>query len=209
MDQNDVVDPLLSRRALLCAGGLFVPAFWPVDASAVDSVGRMTEVRGTVSAQGSGGFRTLDAASQIFLQDLVQTSAAARAALVMGSRTIVRLGENVRFRIDQYTIDRGGILELGAGAAFIDTRGSQPMGLVVRSPSALIAVRGTAFFAGTEPNGVFGVFVRSGTVDVTAASQVVRLKPGQGTTIASPGLPPEPAKTWGAERINRAMALTR
>ncbi len=209
MNQSFADNPTVSRRALLCFGGLVVPSFWSADALAIDAVGRMTEVRGSVSAQGFDGFRTLDKTSQIFLQDLVRTSAAARATLQMGSRTTVRLGENVRFRIDQYTIDRGGTLELGAGAAFIDTNGSQPMGLVIRSPSALIAVRGTAFFVGTEHDGRFGVFVRSGAVEVTAASQSIRLNRGQGTSISSPGLPPERAAVWTTERINRALALTR
>ena len=49
--------------------------------------------------------------------------------------------------------------------------------LKVRSPFALIAVRGTMFFAGPS-NGVFGVFVGRGLVDVTGGDRTVVVRPG-------------------------------
>jgi len=207
---NDVTERCftLQRRKFLALGILFIPGFSEL-ASANTAVGSVTNASGTGSVQGLPGTRPLDIATQLFLQDLVQTGTAARASLQLGSRTRVRLGENTRFRIDQYLIDRGGDLSLGSGAAFIDTRGPQPAGLTVRSPSALIAVRGTAFFAGQEANGAFAVFVREGALDVSAAGTSVRLSRGEGTAIRQPGEPPEAPRRWSQARINRALALTR
>jgi ferric-dicitrate binding protein FerR (iron transport regulator) len=198
-----------ARREALAMGLALVPLAFPCLSYANAAIGSVTEASGAGSVEGPPGTRRLDRATQLFLQDLVQTGSAGHAGLQLGSRTRVRLGENVRFRIDQYIVDRGGELMLGSGAAFIDTRGGQSAGLTVRSPSALIAVRGTAFFAGTERDGGFGVFVRTGVVDVTAGGRQVRLKTGEGTTIPSPGAPPGEVRRWSQERIDRAMALTR
>jgi ferric-dicitrate binding protein FerR (iron transport regulator) len=86
-----------------------------------------------------------------------------------------------------------------------DGAGGQSRRISVRSPFALIAVRGTRFFAGPSP-GVFGVFVARGRVRVTAAGKAVELTEGMGTNIAHPGAPPTDPAAWGAERIQQALA---
>jgi ferric-dicitrate binding protein FerR (iron transport regulator) len=83
--------------------------------------------------------------------------------------------------------------------------GSVPAPMQIRSPFALIAVRGTRFFAGPS-NGRFGVFVERGTVAVTAARQRVILRDGEGTDFSAPGTRPTPVKPWGLERIRAALA---
>ena len=77
--------------------------------------------------------------------------------------------------------------------------------LRIRSPFALIAVRGTRFFAGPS-NGRFGVFVARGSVAVTSAGQQVILRAGEGTDFVSPGTPPTPVKRWAPQRIDAALA---
>ena len=72
-------------------------------------------------------------------------------------------------------------------------------GVQICSPFALIAVRGTQFFAGPS-NGRFGVFVARGSVAVTSAGQQVILRKG------SPGTPPTPVKRWAPQRIRAALA---
>jgi ferric-dicitrate binding protein FerR (iron transport regulator) len=75
----------------------------------------------------------------------------------------------------------------------------------IRSPFALIAVRGTRFFAGPS-NGPFGVFAARGSVAVSSAGQQVILREGEGTDFVSPGTPPTPVKRWAPERIRAALA---
>jgi hypothetical protein len=126
--------------------------------------------------------------------------------MLLGKATKVKLGAQARFRIDKFVINAGGTLDLEPGPMMID-RGdaARKETLQVRSPFGLIAVRGTEFFAGPS-NGVFGVFVRHGAVAVTGAGKTVRLGVGQGTDVAKPGMAPTPPKTWGAARIQAAMA---
>ena len=78
-------------------------------------------------------------------------------------------------------------------------------GVQIRSPFALIAVRGTQFFAGPS-NERFGVFVARGSVAVTSAGQQVILREGEGTDFVSPGTPPTPVKRWAPQRIRAALA---
>ena len=69
----------------------------------------------------------------------------------------------------------------------------------------LIAIRGTRVFAGPS-NGVFGVFVARGSVDVTAAGKTVTLGRGFGTNIAKPGDEPTAPAAWKPPRIKAAFA---
>jgi ferric-dicitrate binding protein FerR (iron transport regulator) len=127
---------------------------------------------------------------------------------VLERKTSLRLGANTRVRIDQFLINTGGELVLDSGALLIDISSKLSKGLEVQSPFALIAVRGTRFFAGPI-EGIFGVFVSRGEVDVIAADRTVRLKTGEGTDIARPGDAPGPVKKWGRPKIDKAMALVR
>ena len=91
------------------------------------------------------------------------------------------------------------------GAMLFDGEAQNGRGISVRSPFALIAVRGTRFFAGPSA-GVFGVFVARGRVSVTAAGRQVELKQGQGTNIANSGAPATDPANWGEGRIRQALA---
>ena len=69
-----------------------------------------------------------------------------------------------------------GGFELQAGPLLLEHDENGPsIGSTVQSPYALIAVRGTRFFAGPS-NDVFGVFVATGRVSVQAAGQSVLLE---------------------------------
>jgi ferric-dicitrate binding protein FerR (iron transport regulator) len=77
---------------------------------------------------------------------------------------------------------------------------------MVRSPFALIAVRGTHFFAGPSW-GAFGVFVARGRVRVAASGRQVELKDDEGTDIMHPGAAPTPPAEWSSDRIRDAIDL--
>ncbi|HWL70748.1 MAG TPA: hypothetical protein VNS22_20545, partial [Geminicoccus sp.] len=110
-------------------------------------------------------------------------------------------------RLDRFALaSEAGNYELQAGPLLLEHDENGPgIGSTVQSPYALIAVRGTRFFAGPS-NNVFGVFVATGRVSVQAAGQSVLLDPGEGTNIPRPGAPPSPAAPWGAARIQAALA---
>jgi ferric-dicitrate binding protein FerR (iron transport regulator) len=180
----------------------FILALRP--AGAAERVGSVEDVAGEAFAELEQVRRTLDRAAPVYLSEEVMTGAASRLGMRLGRNTSVRLGEQARLKIDRFLVDAGGEMTLRSGPMLFD---GQPRraGLQIRSPFALIAVRGTRFFAGPS-NDRFGVFVARGSVTVTSAGQQVMLREGEGTDIASPGTPPTPVKRWAPERIRAALA---
>jgi ferric-dicitrate binding protein FerR (iron transport regulator) len=176
--------------------------------AADEAVGAVSEVTGEAVAQLNDRRRKLEHRSPLYLGDTINTGAQSRLRAVLERKTSLRLGANTKVRIDQFLINTGGELVLDRGALLIDISSKLSKGLEVQSPFALIAVRGTRFFAGPI-EGIFGVFVSRGEVDVTAADRTVRLKTGEGTDIARPGDAPGPVKKWGKPKIDKAMALVR
>ena len=197
-----------NRRWLLRRGALalsFIVALGP--ARAVERVGSVEDVTGEAFAELESGRRTLDRAAPVFLSEEVVTGVASRLGMRLGRDTTVRLGEQARLKIDRFLVDAGGEMTLRSGPLLFD---GQPRraGVQIRSPFALIAVRGTRFFAGPS-NDRFGVFVVRGSVAVISAGQQVILRGGEGTDIASPGAPPTPVKRWAPERVRAALASVR
>ena len=220
-------DRLCSRRRLLWRGTLALPFILALKpARAVERVGSVEEVTGEAFAELESVRRTLDRAAPVFLSEEVVTGVASRLGMRLGRNTTVRLGERARLKIDRFIVDAGGEMTLSSGPMLFE---GEPFraGLQIRSPFALIAVRGTRFFAGPS-NDRFGVFVARGSVRVTSAGQQVILRQGEGTDIASPGAPatlaspdtpsmrgedivspgtpPTPVKRWAPERIRAALA---
>jgi ferric-dicitrate binding protein FerR (iron transport regulator) len=196
---------ICNRRWLLRRGALTLPLILALGpARAVEQVGSVEDVAGEAFGELEAVRRTLDRAAPVFLSEEVATGVASRLGMRLGRNTTVRLGEQARLKIDRFLVDAGGVMTLQSGPLLFD---GQPRhaGLQVRSPFALIAVRGTRFFAGPS-NDRFGVFVARGSVSVSSAGQQVILREGEGTDIASPGTPPTPVKRWAPERVRAALA---
>lgn len=196
-----------NRRWLLRHGALALPVILAgIPARAVERVGAVEDVRGEAFAELDSVRRTLDRAAPVFLGDEVATGVTSRLGMRLGRDTTIRLGEQARLKIERFLVDAGGEMTLLSGALLFDRPPrSAPARVQIRSPFALIAVRGTRFFAGPS-NGRFGVFVVRGLVTVTAVGQQAILREGEGTDFVSPGTPPTPVKRWAPERIRAALA---
>lgn len=196
---------MLTRRLVILSG--LTPALWWVfPALARTAVGRVTEGRGAAFAESQGSARPLVPQAQVLLDDLVRTGQDGRVAMMLGTKTTLRLGGDTRLKIDRFLVDQGGVITLGTGIIRVDTQGALSRGLSVRSPYALVAVRGTGFIAGAEPGRGFSVLVNRGRVDVSAGGSRVSLKAGEGTTIAARGERPSSPVTWSSERAGRFRA---
>jgi ferric-dicitrate binding protein FerR (iron transport regulator) len=192
----------MNRRVLL--GAAATASLVPVPGlGAAAGAGSVETVTGEGFAEGTSARRNLAVNAPVYVGDVVGTGVQSRLALRLGASTQVRLGAEARLRLDRYIVDAGGVLELQRGTMLFD--GERPRGVAVRSPFALIAVRGTRFFAGPS-NNVFGVFVARGRVNVTAAGRQVVLTEGMGTNIAYPGARPTDPAAWGAARVQAALA---
>src|ERR1700740_3001378 len=198
-------DRSCNRHWLLRYGMLALPAILALrPARPAERVGVVEARAGEAFAELDLVRRTLDRAAPVFLSEEVVTGVASRLGMRLGRDTTVRLGEQARVENDRFLVEAGGEMTLRSGPLLFDGR-PRRAGVQIRSPFALIAVRGTRFFAGPS-NDRFGVFVARGSVAVTSAGKQGILRQGEGEEIASPGAPPTPVKRWAPERIRAAIA---
>ena len=151
--------------------------------------------------------RSLSATAPIFVGDLVCTGQELRVAMKLGMRTQIRLGADARLKIDRFLVDAGGELVLERGALRAEQQPADNIRLNVKSPFALLAVRGTLFFAGPI-DGFFGVFVERGVVAVTGGTRTITLPADRGTIIRWAGAQPRDPARWTPGRLRRAIAST-
>lgn len=196
-----------NRRWFLCHGILALPltvAFLP--AFGAEPVGSVEDINGEAFAEANAVRRLLERLAPVFVGDQVGTGVASRLAMRLGRDTTIRLGEKARLRIDRFLLDAGGEMTLRSGPLLFDRPPARaPEPVQIRSPFALIAVRGTRFFAGPS-NGRFAVFAELGSVAVTSAGRRVILQDGEGTDFSAPGTRPTPARRWQPERVRAALA---
>ncbi len=193
---------ILTRRETLALGAGGLAALTESrDAFAAERAGSVAELVGNATASIEGKTRSLAIEGAVLLGDLLSTEEDARLALLLGTRTKLRLGGGTELRIDRYIADAGGEIEFAQGTIGFDRKGRPADGnLRFKTPYGLIAVRGTVFYAGPS-RGTFGVVVQRGSVAVSAAGKTVLLGPGQGTDIAEPGSQPTQPSFWKTERI--------
>jgi ferric-dicitrate binding protein FerR (iron transport regulator) len=194
---------MFDRRSLI-TGLAALGALAPYPALANEDVGKVAEATGQVTGRLKGARRDLASGAPLYAGERLITGAASRLEAALGPTTKLYMGANTRVQIDRYMIARGGEIRLLEGALALDREEpGQTQDTIITSPYALLAVRGTKLFAGPS-NGVFGVFVFSGRVDVSNRAGSVSLTGGQGTNIATPGAAPTPAGEWKQPRIEAA-----
>ena len=184
---------------------------FPGEAQALDPVGSLTRVQGKVSAMSGGDERAMSPGDPVHLGETLITGEQARAELTMRDATVITLSEQTVFTIERFDQARHSArFEMVRGAFRAATgsiaKPSKP-DFTVKTPLAVIGIRGTDFWGGfltPEELSVFmisgrGVFVKnaSGRQDIT--------KPGQGITVLSPDQPPSPAVMWGQPKVDRAF----
>ena len=195
---------VIDRRGLLIGAGATLVGGSP-DAQE-PAAGKIVSIRGNAFAEGhSNARRALQPTAEVFVGDLVETETNSNLTMHLGEATLVKLGALAKLLIDKFVVNVGGTLNLEQGPLLIDRNDSAKReSLKVHSPFALIAVRGTLFFAGPS-NGVFGVFVGRGFVEVTGGDRTVVIRPGLGSNIANPGDAPSEPRRWSPGRIMAAL----
>lgn len=192
--------------AFLALTGLSAMAQQPV-------VGTVESLQGKALVESGGVRLALGTGAVIRLGDVIETAGDAKLAVKLNDGTALNLGPNARFAVDQFAFDpaarKGEFVgrALQGGFFFVGGRTESMPGTKVelRSPHALLGVRGTAFFAGPI-DGEYGVFVREGRVVVTAGGESLPLAATEGTMIKAPGDKPQPKRVWGQPKIDRALA---
>ncbi len=178
-------------------------------------IGEVTQLTGTIEVQRQKETITPTQGMKICRGDLFKTAAGSIAELKLRDGTKLTVGKDSQLVIREYRIYRSkpniAFFDLLQGA-FRSITGSitkRPHRFEVTTRVATIGVRGTDFWGGygLTPDGALDVVMLEGhSVYVKNDKGQVELdKPGLGTTITVDGAPTE-AKTWGEEKLTRAVA---
>jgi hypothetical protein len=176
-----------------------------------DSVGSVSQLKGTASGEKGGTIEPLDLGTSVFMDEVLATGTASRLAIAFVDETQLTLGEKAKVRVDRFVYGGGHtqMIKVAAVGAlrFISAR-TKPAGtqVVVATPVAEIGIRGTDFWTGPI-DGQFGVLLLEGAVIVSNPAGTVELdQPGEGTNIAGPGAAPGPVTQWPQQKVDRALA---
>jgi len=187
-------------RIALCLTAIIMPHA----VAAAEAIGEVAGSRGNAFLSRDAGNEVAAKGAPVLLDDTALTGDESRLDLRLGQATRLRLGANAKLKIDRFIAGHDAEITLDKGPLVIErSKGAEPK-FEVKTPYALLAARGTEFFAGPS-KGVFGVFVKSGIVDVKTGQGAVRLKAGEGTDFVAPGDPPSPVKKWAPARVDAAM----
>lgn len=215
-----ILDALFwSRRAVLMAALLplfgAAAALAPMSAApalaAEDPIGSVAAVRGEAFArpEEAGERRTLSQGDPIHLGEVLTTGSGARLHVTLSDGGTLKLGANAAFIVDQMAL--GEPLSGGTQAAMrlfggpFQLSGNHTGGQV-RTPLAVIGIRGTDFWGGYI-EGEFGVLLNQGEIDViTALGRVTLDEPGEGTMLPGRGQPPSMTKIWMDDQVAFARA---
>jgi len=198
------------RAATLFLASSFL---FTAQAAEMDAAGSIVRAKNEVTASPSANdpARPLAVGNPVFQNEIVKTGAQARAELRLADATSLSMGENATVRLDEFVYDKDGsaTINLVTGALrFISGAKGHPGKLTIKTPVATIGVRGTDFWAGPI-DGVYGVLLLNGKVDVTNSGGSVTLDaPRTGTLISVADIAPGPAVPWPDDRRVRALSKT-
>jgi len=138
--------------------------------TAAESVGTVTKIEN----QAQIGTRNAAVGSPVFMNDRLRTGANARLEVTFRDNSVLTLGEKANVVVDRYVFnpDKGSadvILNATQGALRFAGGKIEQMhqkNIVVNTPNAALAVRGTHFWAGPV-HGKYGVLLLKGKVRVS------------------------------------------
>jgi ferric-dicitrate binding protein FerR (iron transport regulator) len=175
-------------------------------ALAAEAVGLVERVKGVASATLGALSRPLMDGSDVFEGDKIVTGPSTRLRLKLNDGTTLTLGDNSTILIELAGTggDQGSILELIEGVFLAATGAVASLSsdsLTVKTPSAILGVRGTTIWGEQKP-GQLGICLLAGTrVTVTTAMGTVILDQEQFGSDIVQGQPPSAPKRWSAERL--------
>jgi hypothetical protein len=187
-------------------------------ASAVEEnlsqVGIVNKVENEASIAVAAAAKPAMVGMAVHMKDELRTGTNGRMLVSFLDGTELTLGENASVVVDRFVYDP----DQGIGkTALQTTKGAfrfvtgrikelKEKSIVVSTPFADIAVRGTEFWGGLI-DAKYGVLLLEGEVTVSnQAGRVTLSKTGEGTNIPSPLDPPSEPAIWSESKVARAIA---
>ncbi|SME87803.1 FecR family protein [Tistlia consotensis] len=202
--------PLLAAGLALLAALLIAPRATLADDPAPPTVATVAALEGQAFLLRQGRQIPMKHGMAVADGDEVLTFPDGRVRLRFTDGALVTFGPDSRCEVRFHRRDAehpGQFLQLVEGILRLLTDQSGPDRLEVRTRSAIAVPRGTDWIVERKP-GSTAVFVASGEVAVSGAGETVTLDAGEGTDVPD-GQPPSPAKRWGKDRVDDALARTR
>ncbi|RVP18092.1 TonB-dependent receptor [Sinorhizobium meliloti] len=172
--------------ALLAAVTLFAP-LWAL----AEPVPRPSPAAGSVIARKSGeevrfvdvsNWRVVDLSQDLLPGDVLRTNATGALAVLFRDHTQIRLGRNTALRVKQIG---AGDTNLGLESGTIWARAERGgEGLVIDTPAAAAAIRGTDWTLTVGTDGKTSLVVLEGVVELSNAYGSVTVKQGEGAVAA-------------------------
>lgn len=200
-------------RVLTVLALLFcVAPAWAEDAKPIGTV-MAVEGPATIKRATAEKAEELAVAMPVYMNDTIETGAAARLIVLFVDETKLVLGENVLTSVDEYVYDpaatSGNRMRVSvARGAFQFVSGlvaKQPRPDVeIDIPYGTIGLRGTAVWGGDLDQ--YGVLVLDGKVSVQTKRGSTMLNKGEGVDLANVNAAPAGRKVWGQPKVDRAVA---
>lgn len=182
--------------------------------SASDAVAVVSRIAGQVDRHRDGSGTGLKVGDPVHSTDRIVTGADGRIRLQFKDGSTLVIGPGSDLAIASYDLhaaqNPGALLRLAQGILrlVVVTLPAQA-GMTVEAPTAIAAVRGTAFIVEADPANT-GVFVIDGSVMVESRETGlggVRLHRDQGSDVAA-GSAPTPPANWGRDRVVKVLQQT-
>jgi hypothetical protein len=127
-------------------------------AFAADAIGQVKTETGTVRIERSGGGTLASVGDHVYQSDMIVTGSKSTVGITFADNSMMSLGPNSRLSLDQFRFDtttqdgafvaslRTGTLAVKSGQIVHQT----PEAMHIRTPAALLGVRGTEFVVRAE-----------------------------------------------------------
>jgi hypothetical protein len=194
-------------RATAAAATLLLLVAGVATVHAQQPAGSVAAVEGSADSRRSGGpdWTPLAAGADVYVGDELRTGVASKLKVLFRDESILTLAAETRLTIDEQLLDPSGgtslfTLFVGTVRALISDRYEvEGAKFEVRTPTAVVGVRGTGFIvsydAASEETVVVGLYdttVVSSTID-PEQSKAVELGPREATVVRRDQLPTQPA----------------
>ncbi len=179
-------------------------------------IGVVTQLQGTVLVSTTSTDRELSTGDQIFEGDRLHSKPDTRITLQMIDDALITAGSlsQVEFRQYRYDGEAGSGLAstyISSGAFKVDTGRIADLAghpFTIKTPLAVIGVRGTGFWGGSLDHGEsleFALLSGKAIYVENSAGRTVIDQPGYGTRVYSPRIAPSPPERWPSEKMGQAV----
>lgn len=136
-------------------------SFAAIPAQAEDSVGQVKTAKGDVKVLRHGATLPLNVGDHVFQSDMISTAKGASVGITFVDNSMMSLGPGSQLALDQFQFDtttHAGVFNTSLAKGTLAVKSGQivqqtPEAMHIKTPAALLGVRGTEFLVRAEEKG--------------------------------------------------------